>query len=85
MLWSKTLDICVKNENKLNLKIDNTIVAIKKFLKEYNKNTLSVYLAMENTGRYNWNLEVLRSLNLLFCYKSLHLKKEFGINQRKEW
>lgn len=35
---AKTLDICVKEENKLsNLKIDNTIVGIRAFLKKYDK------------------------------------------------
>ena len=37
---AKTLDICVKDENKLsNLKIENTIFGIRTFLKKYNKSS----------------------------------------------
>ena len=83
---AKTLDICIKDENKLsNLKIDNTIVGIRTFLKKYDKEMFSVYLAMENTGRYNWNLyEVLEKFKfVVFVINPLHLKKSLGLTRGK--
>ncbi len=51
---SKTLDICIKEEAVSYFSIENKVQVIKRFLKKYK--TDNVIIAMENTGRYNWNL-----------------------------
>lgn len=80
----KTLDICIKNEGTLNyLAIENKIPAIKRFFKKYNYE--NVMVAMENTGRYNWNLlEVLESFDFkVYVISPLHLKKSMGLTRGK--
>lgn len=80
----KTLDICIKKDQSLTyLSIENTPKAIKCFLKPYGKEQLVV--AMENTGRYNWNLlEVLEKFNFeVYVISPLHLKKSIGIARGK--
>lgn len=81
---SKTLDICIKSKGSLNyFTIDNTIPAIKGFLKSYK--TFDVILAMENTGRYNWNLlSCLESYNFkVYVIPPLHLKRSIGLTRGK--
>ena len=60
---SKTLDICVKEQQELaHFEIENSQKAILKFFRTYKEN--QVIVAMENTGRYNWNLfDVLPKFN----------------------
>ena len=60
---SKTLDICVKEQQEIShFEIENSQKAILKFFRTYKEN--QVIVAMENTGRYNWNLfEVLSKFN----------------------
>lgn len=81
---SKTLDICIKDQMELKyLTIENKTSFIKRFFKSYNGE--NVIVAMENTGRYNWNLfEVLENLKLkIYVISPLHLKKSIGLTRGK--
>lgn len=81
---SKTLDICIKKDSKLDyLVIDNQIKAIRSFFKKIKEK--NVIVAMENTGRYNWNLyEVLEGFNFkTYVIPPLHLKKSLGLTRGK--
>ena len=80
-----TLDICIrKNAVTEHCQINNCSKDIKRFLKRYadNENTI---VAMENTGRYNFELyEVLSSMKLLvYVINPLHLKKSIGLLRGK--
>ncbi len=81
---SKTLDICVKQQQVTHFKIDNLQKPILKFFKQY-KNK-QVIVAMENTGRYNWNLyEVLAKFNFrVYVINPLHLSKSLGLVRGKD-
>lgn len=81
---SKTLDICVKTEGNIeHSNIKNTPGSIKKFFKQFSKEQLVV--AMENTGRYNWNLyEVLPLFKFkVYVLNPLHLSKSLGFVRGK--
>lgn len=81
---SRTLDICVKSDGKVQyFNIENEPKAIRVFFKGYTKGSTAV--AMENTGRYNWNLlEVLSVMNLqVYVLSPLHLKKSMGLSRGK--
>lgn len=81
---SKTLDICVKRSAELKyFVIGNEIRAIKGFFKLYRDQKITV--AMENTGRYNWNLfEVLPTFGFeVYVISPLHLKKSLGLVRGK--
>lgn len=81
---SKTLDICVKKGPEVKHSIiENEVKAIKAFFKRYGKE--EVIVAMENTGRYNWNLfEVLPGLSFkVYVIPPLHLKKSLGLVRGK--
>lgn len=81
---SKTLDICVKIDGKVQyFNIQNEIKAISSFFKKYT--AVETVVAMENTGRYNWNLlEVLACMNLsVYILSPMHLKKSLGLTRGK--
>jgi transposase len=80
---SKTLDICIKEESINYFSIENNVPDIKRFFKKYSKE--NVILAMENTGRYNWNLfEVLEKFNFkVYVISALHIKKSIGLVRGK--
>jgi len=81
---SKTLDLCVKIEGKIEyFDIQNEPKSIRTFFKKHVRETAIV--AMENTGRYNWNLfEVLSKMNLqVYVLSPLHLKKSLGLSRGK--
>jgi len=81
---SKTLDICVKNEKEVTyFIIENTLKEIKKFLRPFDKT--KTVLAMENTGRYNWNLyDSLESFDFkVYVINPLHLSKSLGLVRGK--
>lgn len=81
---SKTLDICVKESAAIeHLVIENEVKAIRAFFRKYAKEDLII--AMENTGRYNWNLlEVLPAFNFkVYVISPLHLKKSMGLIRGK--
>lgn len=81
---SKTLDICVKNGlTAEHLTIANEVKSIRSFFKKFSREDLVV--AMENTGRYNWNLlEVLPAFDFkVYVISPLHLKKSMGLIRGK--
>ena len=81
---SKTLDICVKKHLAVeHLVIENEVKAIRGFFTKYAKEDLVV--AMENTGRYNWNLfEVLPKFNFaVYVISPLHLRRSLGLVRGK--
>jgi Transposase and inactivated derivatives len=81
---SKTLDICVKIDGKVQyFNIQNEIKAIRSLFKKYA--SVETVVAMENTGRYNWNLlEVLACMNLsVYVLSPMHLKKSLGLTRGK--
>lgn len=80
-----TLDVFIKKDCKTEyVQIENHNKAIKKFFKNFSndKNTI---VAMENTGRYNYELyEVLSNMNILvYVINPLHLKKSMGLLRGK--
>ena len=82
---SKTLDICVKEQQDLtHFKIENSQKAILKFFNSYKEKQAIV--AMENTGRYNWNLfEVLTKFDFsVYVLNPLHLSKSLGLVRGKD-
>jgi transposase len=80
---SKTLDICIKEDGLNYFCIENKTQVIKRFFKKYIPE--NVILAMENTGRYNWNLfEALETFNFkVYVISPLHLKKSVGLTRGK--
>lgn len=80
---SKTLDICIKEESINYFSIENNVQVIKRFFKRYSNE--NVILAMENTGRYNWNLfEALEKFNFkVYVISALHIKKSIGLVRGK--
>jgi len=81
---SKTLDICLKNADSTeHLSIANQVKAIHGFLKKFVNQ--QVVVAMENTGRYNWQLyEALPKYDFqVYVISALHLKKSMGLVRGK--
>ncbi len=80
---SKTLDICIKEQSLNYYSIENNVQAIKRFFKRYSNE--NVIVAMENTGRYNWNLfEALEKFNFkVYVISALHIKKSIGLVRGK--
>lgn len=81
---SKTLDICVKMDSRTEYySIENQQSTIKAFFKRYRGQ--EVVVAMENTGRYNWNLfEVLPNFTFkVYVISPLHLKRSLGLIRGK--
>lgn len=81
---SKTLDICLQKEGKTELTtIANEVKAIHVFFKKLAKE--QVVVAMENTGRYNWQLyEALPKYHFaVYVISALHLKKSVGLIRGK--
>ncbi|RDI03323.1 IS110 family transposase [Flavobacterium sp. AG291] len=80
----KTLDLCIKEKEEFNhFTIDNNKKAIGAFFKHLPEN--NVVVAMENTGRYNWELlNVLESFNFqIYLLSPLHLKRSIGLSRGK--
>src|SRR6187402_2615847 len=81
---SNRLDICVFIQGvKHSFVIKNTIQTIIRFFKKYNAET--VFVAMENTGRYNWSLyEALSSFKgHIYVISPLHMKRSMGLIRGK--
>lgn len=81
---SKTLDLCVKDGSSVvYLSIENSLMPIRTFFRKYALE--NVIVAMENTGRYNWNLyEVLKTFSFkVYVIPPLHLKKSIGLTRGK--
>lgn len=82
---AETLDICLKINSEHTFEVvENQISAIKKFFRAFKKYN-EVIVAMENTGRYNWNLyEVLEQFDFkVYVINPLHLKKSMGLIRGK--
>ncbi len=82
-----SLDICIKNGPDLSFeKIDNTVQAVKRFVKQFKNVQDGIVLAMENTGRYNVHLyEVLEHLTwAVYVVSPLHIKKSIGLIRGKD-
>lgn len=83
-IGSSTLDICQKIDGTVQyFTIGNDLKAIGTFFRKHAPKGSVV--AMENTGRYNWNLfEALAELDLLvYVLSPLHLKKSLGLARGK--
>ena len=84
---SKTLDLCIKKDGQLaHSTIGNTIKDCNRFFKKYSGITDAViHVAMENTGRYNYNLyEVLERFSfLVYVINPIHIKKSLGLVRGK--
>jgi transposase len=81
---SKTLDICLNTEGSSeHFTIANQVKAIHSFFKKLASQ--QVVVAMENTGRYNWQLyEALPKYDFeVFVLSALHLKKSLGLIRGK--
>ena len=77
-----TLDFCIKSSNGISFqKIDNKIRNIRKLLKTLVKMNVKVFIAMENTGYYNYNLyQVLESFDFNVYVLDPSISKEvFGL------
>lgn len=82
---NKTLDIClIKGKQTEYFVINNTAKAITKFFNSYL--SLEVLVAMENTGRYNW--ELYKSLIdydfKVYVINPLHFSKSIGLSRGKD-
>ncbi len=81
---SKTLDICLQKEGLTeHITIANQVKAIHTFFKKLACE--QVIVAMENTGRYNWQLyEALPKYDFeVYVIPALHLKKSMGLVRGK--
>jgi transposase len=79
-----TLDICIRiDSDTKSLVIENQSKAVKKFLKQFVSE--DIFIAMENTGRYNWPVyEALSSFNYtVYVINPVHLKKSLGMVRGK--
>lgn len=81
-----TLDFCIKSSDGLSFqKIDNKIRNIRKLLKTLVKMNVKVFIAMENTGYYNYNLyQVLESFDFnVYVLDPKHIKRSIGLVRGK--
>lgn len=82
----KTLDFCIKSGNDFSFKsIENQVSAIKKLSEHLKKQEAEIYVAMENTGHYNFNLyEVLQNFDFnVFVVDPKHIKRSIGLTRGK--
>ncbi|WP_394907514.1 IS110 family transposase [uncultured Mesonia sp.] len=82
----KTLDFCVQNQGDLDyFKIPNKVKSIQKLLKNLAKIDPNTYIAMENTGYYNYNLyEVLEGFDFrVYVVDPKHIKRSIGLVRGK--
>ena len=81
---AKTLDtVCLSDKKEKHLQIKNTYDTILKFFNRFKDQPLVV--AMENTGKYNWNLyDVLAKFSFdVYVINPLHLSKSLGLVRGK--
>lgn len=83
----QTLDICtIVNSNQESGIIDNTPKAIKTWLDSHIENfNGNVYICIENTGKYSWDLmTIVPKYNCSFyVVNPLHLKRSLGLIRGK--
>ena len=83
---NKTLDICIKEGNNSSFcTIENSIPSCKNFFNAFKDRASFTYVAMENTGRYNYNLyEALEQFSfLVYVINPIHMKKSLGLVRGK--
>ena len=83
---NKTLDICIKEGNNSSFcTIENSIPSCKFFFNAFKDRASFTYVAMENTGRYNYNLyEALEQFSfLVYVINPIHMKKSLGLVRGK--
>lgn len=81
---SHKLDISVSSEGtKRSFVIENAVKAITEFFKPYRSS--DCYVALENTGRYNWPFyQALSSFEgHIYVVSPLHLKRSMGLTRGK--
>lgn len=81
-----TLDICVRMANQDSFhKIKNEISSIRKLLKSIKRLDKQAFIAMENTGYYNFNLyEVLAGFDFkTYVVDPKHIKRSIGMVRGK--
>lgn len=81
-----TLDFCVMEPEKTSYhKIKNKEEVIGKLFKSIGKSGLEVFICMENTGYYNFNLyEVLKGFNFkTYVVDPKHIKRSIGLVRGK--
>lgn len=76
-----------KNQNHFHSKCTNHLKPLKKHINATIKKhpDANIYLAMENTGRYNWPLYLaIKGLDIkVFVIPALHLKRSMGLTRGK--
>lgn len=81
-----TLDLCVMESGKITYhKIKNNVAAISKLLKSIGKLDSDVFVCMENTGYYNFNLyEALKGFHFkIYVVDPKHIKRSIGLVRGK--
>lgn len=81
-----TLDICIIEGSCItSVQISNNTKSITRFLKPYMTREGLLYLGLENTGYYNWNIyKVVDGLDIsVFIIPPLHLKRSLGLTRGK--
>lgn len=81
-----TLDFCVESDEQLSFyKIDNKVKSIQKLLKNIAKENPKAFIAMENTGYYNYNLyETLENFSFnVYVVDPKHIKRSIGLVRGK--
>ncbi|XLS28096.1 IS110 family transposase [Flavobacteriaceae bacterium M23B6Z8] len=82
----KTLDICIIDQGSESyFKIENTVKAIKKFIRTIASLEARISIAMENTGLYNANLYAVLQQHSFKVYviDSRHIKRSIGLVRGK--
>ena len=80
-----SLDIITQSSGKTNdFKINNSVKEITKFLQNEVKAQIA-FIAMENTGRYNWPFyeAIINFSHKVYVIPPLHLKKSLGLVRGK--
>ena len=83
---NKTLDICIKEEgSKTFCTIENSVKSCVKLFNLFKSKEMAIKIAMENTGRYNYNLyEALEKFSFnAFVINPIHMKKSLGLVRGK--
>jgi len=82
----KTLDICLVDQDSESFStIDNTVRSIRKFFEGIALIDKQAFIAMENTGLYNYNLyEVLKDFHFkVYVIDPKHIKRSIGLARGK--
>jgi len=84
---NKTLDVCKLSSTREFLKITNSQKSIAKFIKDLERRHTpsTIFLCLENTGKYSWRLvEALATSEInTYVVNPLHLKRSLGLIRGK--